>query len=126
MLTVTAAIIRKDGKYLISRRKKHDSMGGYWEFPGGGVDAGETPDQCIVREIEEELGVDARADELFDTVVCGDAKAVILFYCCSINSEPKPLDCDELRWVHAHELKEYKFLPADAAVIDRLCGKQTH
>lgn len=63
--------------------------------------------------------------ELFDSIVCGDAKAIILFYYCSIIGEPQPLDCDELRWVCAHELKEYSFLPADAAIIDKLIGKQS-
>lgn len=95
-------------------------MGGYWEFPGGGVDEGETPDQCIVREITEELGVTSKPISLFDSAISADGQAVILFYFCEIDSEPSPLDCDEMRWVAADELWNYKLLPADIIVADKL------
>lgn len=120
MQTVTAAIIRRGGAYLMALRKAEDTMGGYWEFPGGGVDGGETPDQCIVRELREELGVPARPIELFDATICGDGKLVVLFYRCEIEGEPQPLDCDELRWVPVNEMRRMKLLPGDEAIADRL------
>ncbi len=120
MQTVTAAIIRRSGAYLMAKRKKDDTMGGYWEFPGGGVEGGETPDQCIIRELMEELGVTARPLELFEASVCGDGKLVVLFYLCEIDGDPLPLDCDELRWVRGGDMRNYKLLPGDEAIADRL------
>lgn len=120
MFTVTAAIIKRNGKYLIARRKAGDAMGGYWEFPGGKVDGGETPDQGMARELMEELGVKAKPLSLFDTAVTPDGRAVILFYECEIEGEPKALDSDELRWAAAGRLKDYEFLPADRHVVARL------
>lgn len=120
MLTVTAAIIEQNGKYLIARRKAGDAMGGYWEFPGGKVDGGETPDQGMVRELLEELGVKARPRSLFDTAITSDGRAVILFYECEIEGEPKALDSDELRWAAPSRLRDYSFLPADAYIVAKL------
>lgn len=122
MQTVTAAIIERNGKYLLARRREGDTMGGYWEFPGGGVDDGETPDMCVVRELSEELGVKARAVSLFDAMQCADGKMVVLFYRCEIEGEPQPLDCDELRWVNVDEIADYRLLPGDIAIARRLAG----
>ncbi len=122
MQAVTAAIIRRSGVYLMAKRKQGDTMGGYWEFPGGGVEIGETPDQCIIRELKEELGVTARPLELFDTSVCGDGKLVVLFYLCEIDGDPLPLDCDELQWVRGEDMRNYKLLPGDEAIAERLAS----
>ncbi len=122
MQTVTAAIIRKNGLFLMAKRKQDDTMGGYWEFPGGGVEGGETPDQCIVRELKEELGVTARPLELFDASICGDGKLVVLFYFCEIDGDPFPLACDELRWVKGKDLRSLKLLPGDEVIADRLAS----
>lgn len=124
MQTVTAAIIRKGRVYLMAKRRQGDTMGGYWEFPGGGVEGGETPDQCIMRELKEELGVTARPLELFDASICGDGKLVVLFYLCEIDGEPLPLDCDELRWVKAEDMSNYRLLPGDEVIAKRLAQLQ--
>lgn len=124
MQTVTAAIIERNGKFLMAKRREDDSMGGFWEFPGGGVDGGETPDQCMARELREELDVTATPIELFDASVCGDGKLVVLFYRCEIEGEPKPLDCEELRWVRAEDMLEYKLLPGDEAIARRLAARR--
>ena len=69
MITVSAAVIEHDGRILIARRKPTDTLGGFWEFPGGKVEKGETPQECLEREILEELGVESTAgDELCKSV----------------------------------------------------------
>ena len=66
---VAAAVIGRDGKILIARRKRSDTMGGYWEFPGGKVEPGETPEMCLKRELKEEFGIDAEIGPFFASSV---------------------------------------------------------
>ena len=61
---VTAAVIEKDGRILIAKRRIGDRHGGRWEFPGGKIDSGETPEECLKRELREELGIEAEIGEL--------------------------------------------------------------
>ena len=65
MQKVTAAVIEKDGKILIARRKRDDSQAGKWEFPGGKLEAGETPEACLKRELREELGIETEVGAFF-------------------------------------------------------------
>lgn len=120
MMVVTAGIIMRDGKVLIAQRQKDDTMGGLWEFPGGRVDKGETPDMCIVRELHEELGVQAKALELYDTMIVSGGRIVILFYLCSIEGEPTAIEPQEIRWSDPAELSRYPFAPADMFVADKI------
>ena len=122
MITVTAGIIKRDGRYLIAQRRQDDTMGGYWEFPGGGVEPDETPDQCVVRELREELGVEARPLSLFDSIT--DRDLVVLFYRCEITGEPQPLDCEQLQWVLPQELTSYNFMPSDTEIVRRVAGSK--
>ena len=125
MLVVTAGILRRNGKYLIAQRHSDDTAGGKWEFPGGGVESGETPDACIRRELREELGVDAHPIALYDAVCGGEGALVVLFYLCQTQDEPRALDCAQCRWVLPEELPTYDFHKADAAVVRRLAGENS-
>ena len=120
MIVVTAAIIERDGLFLISRRRKNDTLGGLWEFPGGRVERNETPDACMVRELREELGVEATPLALYDVAVRAGGKIALIFYMCSIVGDPLPLECDELCWVELENLPQYPFTPADVFIAERL------
>lgn len=98
-------------------------MAGYWEFPGGGVEPDETPDQGIVRELREELAVETVPLRLYDAAGA-DGRIVVLFYLCAFTGEPQPLACDGMRWVPLAELPNYEMLPLDGPVAARLATGQ--
>lgn len=123
MLTVTAAILLREGRVLLTQRRKSDSMAGYWEFPGGGVEPDETPDQGIVRELREELAIESHPLRLYDAA-SADGRIVVLFYLCDFTGEPQPLACDAMRWVPLDELPNYDLLPLDGPVAARLAAGQ--
>ena len=118
------AVIRDgEGRILISRRKDDDSFGGYWEFPGGGREAGESLEACAVREVSEELGVTVSAERLMRVIenpYPGKSLRLVFFLCRYVSGEPRAIECAEARWVRAHELNSYNFPPANQAVIDEL------
>jgi mutator protein MutT len=125
-IVVTAAIVERDGHVLVTRRPRGVHLGGLWEFPGGKCDPGEPLDQCLARELREELDVDARVGpEVFTTTHGYDDRRVELhFFACELLGEPKPLLGQDMRWVARAELAGLHFPPADAELIAALT-KQT-
>ena len=124
MITVVAAIIKRDGRILITKRPDHVHLGGLWEFPGGKVHDGESLDQALKREIHEELGIHILVhDECFHTVHHYDARSVALhfFNCTILSGDPTPIDVAEYRWALPRELHEYSFPEADQELI-RMIG----
>lgn len=120
---ITAAVIEKDGKVLIAKRHKGDHHGGKWEFPGGKVEHGETPEQCLKRELKEELDIEAEIGEF----ICSSDFAYMLvpmellvFKARYLSGEVKALDHDELRWVDPGDLADYDFAKADIKVVTKL------
>jgi len=108
---------------LIAQRPATAHLGGLWEFPGGKCEPGETFEQCLVREIREELGVDVSVGGLFESVTHAyPEKTVHLkFFVCRLPAgEPKPLGCAAVRWVARSELKDYAFPAADARLLEKL------
>jgi len=118
-IVVTAAVIERDGRLLVTRRQKGVHLEGFWEFPGGKCDAGETLDACLVRELREELDVDATIGaEVFTTTHRYPERCVELhFLRCVLACEPRPLLGQEMRWVARAELASLEFPPADAELI---------
>jgi 8-oxo-dGTP diphosphatase len=116
---VAAAIIERDGRWLLARRLQGTHLEGLWEFPGGKADPGETLEACLVRELAEELGVVGRVAGLrWSTAHEYPGKRVELhFYDCAIDGEPRPLLGQELRWVSASELAELPLPEADAGLV---------
>ena len=124
---VCGALIEKDGKFLVARRKPDDSFGGLWEFPGGGLEPGERKKQCLEREIKEELGLDVRARRLirvFQDEIPGLKINVFLFECRIKKGIPRPLDCLDVRWVDLECLKKLKLAQADKKVLSWLLEKR--
>jgi mutator protein MutT len=121
-IVVTAAVIDRDGRLLVTRRPPGVHLEGYWEFPGGKCDAGEPLDACLARELREELDVEARVgEEVFTTShTYPDRRVELHFLRCELDGEPQPQLGQEMRWVRRDELAMLEFPPADAALIERL------
>jgi len=121
-MVVTAAVIERDGRFLVTRRQRGVHLEGYWEFPGGKCDPGETLIACLTRELREELAVDAAIGEkMFATTHAYSERTVELhFFRCDIQGEPEPQIGQEMRWARRDELAALEFPPADAELIELL------
>ena len=120
---VSAALIFHGGKLLITQRHAASHLGGLWEFPGGKREPGETFEQCLVREIREELGVEISVGKLFEEIAHDyPEKSVRLkfFLCELISGETQPLDCAAVQWIEKSELAEFEFPAADAQLLEKL------
>ena len=120
MQIVTCAVIEKDGKILIARRKSGDHMAGKWEFPGGTIEPGETPEQCLIRELLEELGVEIAVDEFICSSTWKYDHATInllAFKATLLAGQPMLNNHAEIRWVASRELADYDFPEADVPII---------
>jgi 8-oxo-dGTP diphosphatase len=118
-IVVAAAVVERDGRFLVTKRQTGAHLEGCWEFPGGKCDAGETLAGCVARELLEELDVDARiGEELLVTTHAYPDRAVELhFFRCELYGEPRPQLDQEMRWVTREELTALEFPPADAELI---------
>lgn len=120
---VAAALIERNGRYLIARRRDDAVLGGFWEFPGGKRRTGESLQACLAREVREELGVEIAVGELCERVVHAYPHAAIalhVFQGILVSGVPRPIGCAEIRWVAAPELGAYRFPPANDPIIRRL------
>ena len=121
-IEVAAAVIERDGRYLITRRLEGTHLAGLWEFPGGKILPGERPADALRRELREEIGVEAAVGELIETVYWRypEKTVRILFFRCETKGEPCPQERQEMLWVEAGELPAYPFPPADLRLVERL------
>jgi 8-oxo-dGTP diphosphatase len=123
---VTAAVVERDGKVLVARRKAGLVAAGLWEFPGGKLEEGEDPRQGLERELREELGVEARAGELICSVPFAGATAsfeLVVFRTELLPGEFRPTDHDDLRWLDPAEMDESLFSSPDRPVVRLLAGR---
>jgi 8-oxo-dGTP diphosphatase len=121
-VAVVAAVIAQNGRLLVTRRLRGTHLEGFWEFPGGKIDVGETHEAALRREIREELGAEAQvADLILSTTHSYTERTVLLhFYRCILLSDARPLLGQEMRWVDGAGLAGLKFPPADEELIKRL------
>lgn len=127
MTVVAAALVGADGLVLLQQRAPHRSMAGLWEFPGGKVEEGETPEAALVRELAEELGIEVREESLvpacFASAPVGERHMVLLLYVCrEWAGEPSALDASALKWVHVTDMAALDMPPADVPLVE-LLGK---
>jgi 8-oxo-dGTP diphosphatase len=125
IIPVTAAVIQREDKVLIGRRRT-GHFAGRWEFPGGKIEAGETPQACLKRELTEELGVESAIGPFLISTIHAYSHGTIelLTYGATIISgEPSPRDHSELRWVSVEDLRTYDFPEADRPVIEKLAAE---
>jgi mutator protein MutT len=118
-IVVTAAVVERDGLVLVTRRQQGVHLEGYWEFPGGKCQPGESLAACLARELGEELDVTVRvgAELLATTHAYEDRQVALHFFACELLSEPRPLLGQEMRWVARAELGTLQFPPADRELV---------
>ena len=118
-IVVTAAIVERDGRFLMTRRVKGAHLEGYWEFPGGKCDAGESLEACLLRELREELAVDAVIGEqvLSTSHEYPDRRVELHFFRVSLRESPAPQLGQEMQWVARADLPSLKLPPADDELV---------
>ena len=121
-VVVVAAVIEDTHRFLVTRRQPGVHLAGMWEFPGGKIDAAETHEAALRRELREELGVEVDVGEpVYRTQhAYPDRTIALYFYRCTLKGAPRPLLGQEMRWVPRAELQSLGFPPADTELIDLL------
>lgn len=119
---VTAAVVERNGAYLVSRRPAGVHLAGLWEFPGGKCETGESLEACLAREIREELNCEAEVgpEVLTTSHAYPDRTVELHFFACVVNGEPAPALGQQLRWVPRDKLRSLEFPPADHELIELL------
>ncbi len=122
ILVAAAALVDHDNRVLLAQRPTGKSMAGLWEFPGGKVEVGETPEQALVRELREELGIEVCLTCLAPFTFASHAYdkfhlLMPLYLCRSLEGDLTPREGQSLAWVRAARLRYYPMPPADAPLI---------
>lgn len=122
-IAVSAGLVFRDGLLLISQRRPQYHLGGLWEFPGGKVQQDESDEDCLKRELMEELGIEVQINHLFETVSHEYAERAVclkFFHCEWRAHEPRALGCQSFAWVSREQLANYAFPAADAQLLEKL------
>ncbi len=126
LLVVACALVDADRRVLIAQRPEGKSMGGLWEFPGGKVESGETPEDALLRELEEELGISTKTACLAPLTFASHAYEKFhllmpVFVCRKWVGLPQPREHAALKWVRPVALRDYPMPPADIPLVAPLC-----
>lgn len=122
-IDVAAALVFRNGRLLITQRYADSHLGGLWEFPGGKREVHETFEECLGRELGEELGIEVAVGNLIESLTHDYPEKTVhlrFFRCEWIRHEPRALGCNDIRWVAPPELNLYAFPAADARLLLRL------
>ena len=121
-LLVVAGVVLREGPIMVCQRPGgvHNAL--KWEFPGGKLEPGESPEEALRRELMEELSIEVRVGRVADAVYCRypDRDVLLLFYMCEIlRGEPVPVDCNAVEWAAPDQLPRYDFAEADRVFVQR-------
>ncbi|QKD06186.1 8-oxo-dGTP diphosphatase MutT [Mesorhizobium loti] len=122
LLVAACALVDADGRVLLAQRPEGKQLAGLWEFPGGKVEPGETPEQCIIRELQEEIGIETDipclAPLTFASHSYDDFHLLMpLFVCRRFRGIAQPREGQALKWVRPKQMRDYPMPPADAPLI---------
>ena len=120
MIDVVAAVVMRNGKYMIARRAPGKHLAGYWEFPGGKIEEGESPEDSLQREIEEEFGVYAQVGAYLGENVhdYGDKTVRLMAYEATVVQDiHQSMDHDQIEWVELNQMDDYPLAPADVPLL---------
>ena len=125
LLVAAAALVDADGRVLLAQRPEGNSMAGLWEFPGGKVEPGETPEATVIRELQEELGVDTHESCLapltFASHDYDDFHLILMLYVCRRwKGTPAPRENNPVQWVRPNRMRDYPMPPADLPLVAML------
>ena len=123
VIEVAAGLVFRQGKLLITQRRAEDHLGGLWEFPGGKREPGESFQECVRRELHEELGILVDPKELLTSILHEYREKTVhlkFFRCVLCEHEPRTLGCQAFEWIEPHQLQEFPFPEADAQLLELL------
>lgn len=121
LVEVVGAAILREGRVLASRRTEPPRLAGLWEFPGGKVEPGESDEQALVRELQEELRVEVEVGErLGGDLLIGQTAVLRVYLCRLLSGEPALVDHDAHRWLAEGELLDVDWIPVDLPLVERL------
>lgn len=122
-IEVAAAVVIREGRLLITQRYEKAHLGGLWEFPGGKLEPGESWEQCLARELMEELGIEVSVRQEIERLTHHYPEKTVhlrFFICHWLKHEPKTLGCPDFRWVLTSELNNFQFPAADSQLLSKL------
>jgi mutator protein MutT len=122
-IDVSAGLVFRNGKLLITQRHAGAHLGGLWEFPGGKLECDETFESCLARELREELGIEVAVRELIETIEHDypEKRVRLKFFRCEwLAHEPQAIGCPAFAWITREDLSHYEFPAADARLLERL------
>lgn len=123
MINVTAAILERDGKILLAKRSSTSSLPNKWEFPGGKIETGETPEECLQRELSEEFKIDVTIGDFFSESIYDYEHVSVLLVAYRVYTDESIVIMnahDEVQWVPADQLLEYDLAPADVPIAQKI------
>lgn len=124
MVIVVAGVLRREGKTMIYQRPAGRLYAGLWEFPGGKIEEGETPEEALRRELKEELLLDVQVGPILDALPIADLPGyLLLFYVCESDGTPLPQEGGVVEFVEEEELRRRSFSPSDALFLSRRLGQ---
>ncbi|HEV7923994.1 MAG TPA: 8-oxo-dGTP diphosphatase MutT [Verrucomicrobiae bacterium] len=122
-IEVAAGLVFREGKLLITERPAKSHLGGLWEFPGGKREAGESFEQCLRRELTEELGIEVQVHELVEDLIHHYPERSVhlkFFRCRWLRHEPRAILCHDWKWIGLEQMSDFQFPAADARLLEKL------
>jgi mutator protein MutT len=123
IIEVAAGLVFRQGRLLITQRPAESHLGGLWEFPGGKREPGENFEQCLIRELREELAIEVSVGELIESIHHAYPEKIVrlnFYRCILLEGVPQPRGCADFKWIDSSQLRQFRFPPADERLLERI------